>query len=118
MEKLLEISSSKLWVLLLSILIVRYVLVAGIPYLWLYVIRKKKYNILKIQRGYPDIIQVFKEVKYSLMALLIYSLGIWLFLYWLQNGYTKNYAEISQFGISYFVLSIFLMIIVHDTYSY
>lgn len=118
MEKLLEISSFKLWLILLSVLIARYVLIAGIPYLWLYVVGRNKYGELKIQRRYPDKKQIFKEVKYSLITLLIYSSGIWLFIYWLQNGYTKNYTEINEYGIPYFILSILLMIIIHDSYSY
>lgn len=118
MQDILEISSFKLWLILLGLLIVRYVLVAGIPYLWFYVIRRKKYNKFKIQSSYPEKGQVFKEVKYSIVTLFIYSLGIWLFIYWLQNGYTKNYNEISEYGIAYFVLSIVLMIFMHDAYSY
>jgi sterol desaturase/sphingolipid hydroxylase (fatty acid hydroxylase superfamily) len=118
MENLLKISSFKLWLLLIGLLVARYVLVAGIPYLWLYVIGKKKYNLSKIQSQYPEKKQVYKEIKYSLMTLFIYSSGIWIFLYWLKNGYTRNYTEINEFGLPYFVLSIFLMIIVHDTYSY
>lgn len=118
MEKLLEISSFKLWLILFGLLIIRYVIVAGIPYLWLYVLGRNKFNVLKIQEGYPKGRQVFNEIKYSLITLLIYSSGIWLFIYWLQNGYTKNYTEISDYGILYFALSVFLMIIIHDAYSY
>ncbi|WP_282134290.1 sterol desaturase family protein [Seonamhaeicola maritimus] len=118
MEKLLEILPFKLWLILLGLLIFRYVLVAGIPYFWLYVIGRNKYTAIKIQRSYPGSIQVFNEVKYSLLTLFIYSSGIWLFIFWLQNGYTKNYSEINEFGIPYLILSVLLMIVIHDAYSY
>ena len=52
------------------------------------------------------------------MTLVIYSSGVWLFIYWLKNGYTKNYIEISDYGVPYFILSVLLMIIIHDAYSY
>lgn len=118
MGKLLDISSFQLWMLLLLILILRYVLVAGIPYLWLYVFGKNKYKTLKIQNEVPEKKQIIKEIKYSLSTLFIYSSGIWLFLYWLKHGYTRNYIEISDFGWPYFIFSVVLMIIAHDTYSY
>ena len=118
MESLLNIPSFYLWLLLLLVLVLRYVLVAGIPYLWLYVFGKNKYKTLKLQNEIPERKQIFSEIKYSFFTLCIYSSGIWLFLYWLKHGYTRNYAEIGEFGWPYFVLSVFLMIIIHDLYSY
>ena len=118
MDALLKISSFKLWLLLLGLLVARYVLVAGISYLWLYVIGKRKYGKSKIQSQYPGKKQIFKEITCSLITLGIYSSGIWLFLYWLRNGYTKNYTDINEFGLPYFVFSILLMIVLHDAYSY
>ena len=118
MENLLKISPIKLWLLLIGLLVARYVLVAGIPYLWLYVIGKHRYSASKIQNQYPERKQIFKEVKYSLITLCIYSSGIWIFLYWLKHGYTRNYTDFNEFGVSYFILSIFLMIVLHDAYSY
>ena len=118
MENLLNISSFQLWMLLLLILVLRYVLIAGIPYLWLYVFGQNKYKALKLQDEVPKKKQIIKEIKYSLSTLFIYSSGIWLFLYWLKRGYTRSYIEISDFGWPYFVFSIVLMIIIHDAYSY
>ncbi|WP_242206478.1 sterol desaturase family protein [Aestuariivivens insulae] len=118
MEKLLELSAFKLWLLLMSVLTLRYFFVAGIPYLWLYVIGKDKYRGYKIQKKQPSVSQVVLEVKYSLITFCVYSSGIWLFLNWLKNGYTQNYTNIDEFGNVYFVFSVFIMIIMHDTYSY
>lgn len=118
MEKLLEMSSFSLWLLLMLILTIRYVLVAGVPYLWLYVIGKDKYSAIKIQKKYPDKKQILAEIKYSLITFCIYSSGIWFFLYWLKSGYTQNYVLISELGFPYLIISVFIMIIMHDTYSY
>ena len=100
------------------LLITRYFIVAGIPNLWLYVIGKDKYSTHKIQKKHPDKKQVFLEIKYSLITFCIYSSGIWVFLYWLKKGYTKNYVEVNELGVLYFIISILLMIIMHDAYSY
>ncbi len=102
----------------MALLTIRYLVVAGVPYLWLYVIGKNHYNEFKIQQKHPDKKQIFLEIKYSLITFCIYSSGIWLFLYWLKNGYTQNYVKISEFGIPYFTLSVFIMILMHDTYFY
>jgi sterol desaturase/sphingolipid hydroxylase (fatty acid hydroxylase superfamily) len=118
MEKLLEMSSFKLWLILFGVLTIRYVLVAGIPFLWFYVIKKNRFSGFKIQQNHPSKKQIFKEIKYSLITFCIYSSGIWAFLYWLKHGYTKNYLEIHEFGIPYFIISVFLMVIIHDAYSY
>lgn len=118
MEILLKLSSLELWLLLFALLLTRYLFVAGIPYLWLYVIGKNQYKNMKIQENYPSKRQMLKEVKYSVITLFIYSTGIWIFLYWLRNGYTKNYTDIDELGFPYFVISIFLMIVIHDAYSY
>ena len=118
MESLLKISPFKLWLLLFSVLLLRYIIVAGLPYMWLYVIGKNQFKRLKIQERHPERKQILKEIKYSMITLFIYSSGIWIFLYWLKNGYTKNYTDMNEFGLPYFVCSIFLMIILHDTYSY
>lgn len=118
MEEILKISPFKLWLLLFGLLLARYVLVAGIPYFWLYVFGKEKYSQDKIQTEYPEKSQIFKEIKYSLITMLIYSSGIWLFIYWLKNGYTLNYSNISEYGLPYFFISVLLMIVIHDTYSY
>jgi len=118
MERLLDISPFYLWLLLFVVLLLRYLVVAGIPYLSLYVLGRKRFEGLKIQKKYPKKKQIIKEMTYSFITLFIYSSGIWIFLYWLRNGYTRNYTDINEFGIPYFIFSIFLMIIIHDGYSY
>ena len=118
METLFNIPSILLWLLLFAALTLRYIIIAGLPYLWLFIICKDKYRNDKLQKEMPDKRQIFEEVKLSLITLCIYSSGIWLFIYWLQNNYTRNYADIDDYGWFYFVFSIVLMVIIHDTYSY
>jgi sterol desaturase/sphingolipid hydroxylase (fatty acid hydroxylase superfamily) len=50
--------------------------------------------------------------------MVIYGLGIWLFLFWVQHGKTKLYHSVEDYGIPYFFASIFIMILTHDTYFY
>ncbi|WP_228850589.1 sterol desaturase family protein [Aegicerativicinus sediminis] len=118
MEFLFSLGNFEIWLLLFIALLLRYFLIAGIPYIYLYVLKNPRFGGYKLQKQYPSIDQIFKEIKFSVLTLFIYSSGIWLFLIWLKTGLTKNYSEISEFGWGYFILSICLMIILHDAYSY
>ena len=118
MDYLLDIGEFKLWFLLFGVLCLRYFLIAGLPYFWLYKIQKKRYSENKLQKSIPHRSQILKEIGFSILTMIIYSSGIWLFLFWLENGYTTNYMEISDFGWLYFVFSITLMILIHYAYSY
>lgn len=118
MEVLLELSIIQLWLLLVLVLTIRYALVAGIPYLWLYEFGSAKYMDFKLQRNFPSKHQIVSEIKYSVITFCIYSSGIGLFVFWLKNGYTRNYIDIAEYGMGYFLISIVIMIVMHDTYSY
>lgn len=62
--------------------------------------------------------QIKREIAYSLRTLAIFSTIDLLIFYLEGKGYTLAYTEISKYGISYFFLSILLMMILHDTYFY
>lgn len=87
---------------------------AGIPFIWFYIVGKKKYALLKNKKKTPERERMFKEITYSIITLAIYNAGIWFMIYWLKEGQTKNYVEINQFGFVYFLLIIFSMFLMHD----
>ncbi len=114
----LQESSLELWLLVSLLFVIRYLILAGIPFLFYYVLIEKKVRGKKIQKKRPDKKQISKEILYSLVSLLLYGTGIWLFLDWLQSGITLHYGAISDYGIAYFIVSFLLMVIIHDTYFY
>jgi sterol desaturase/sphingolipid hydroxylase (fatty acid hydroxylase superfamily) len=111
-------SSFGLWLLVSAFFVARYFLLAGIPFLVFYVFSGKEVKSGKIQKNHPSKEKILKEIFYSLASLLIYGSGIWLFIVWLEAGNTLLYKDISDFGIPYFIISFFLMILIHDTYFY
>lgn len=111
-------SSLELWFLISALFVVRYLLLAGIPFLFFYVFIKKYVRHRKIQKEDPSKKQILKEIFHSLVTLLIYGSGIWLFVDWLQSGITLQYTTIEGYGIGYQVFSLFLMIFIHDSYFY
>ena len=111
-------SSFELWLLVSAFFVARYVLLAGIPFLVFYVYSGKTVKDSKIQRKHPSAKKIGKEIVYSLGSLLIYGSGIWLFIGWLEAGNTLHYKNISDYGIPYFIVSLVLMVVIHDTYFY
>ncbi len=96
----------------------RYLLFAGIPFLVFYHFRKTKVSASKIQKREVKKKQIRMEMGYSLMTAFIFaSLGVG--IYWMtQNGWTKIYSDISEFGVGYFVFSVAVLMFVHDAYFY
>lgn len=111
-------SDIEIWILGTLFFVFRYGIFAGILYYVFYVCKKKSFFRLKTQPRIPSWALVKGEMAYSIMTLVIYGLGILLFLFWVKNGKTRLYANIEEYGIPYFLISIVLMIILHDTYFY
>lgn len=96
----------------------RYLFFAGVAYLYLYKAGIRWLPQFKIQPTLPKAKQVRNELLYSLSTIVVFSF-IGTSIFWLyQNGYTTIYLSISQYGWPYFIFSILLMIVLHDTYFY
>lgn len=113
-----EMSHTEIWLIGTILFILRYLFIAGLFFYIFYVWKKREFSFLKIQSHHPKWSQIKLEVGYSLLSFLIYGSSIWLFLYWIDNGITKLYTDIGDYGVLYFIGSIFLMVIIHDTYFY
>ena len=92
--------------------------IAGIAFLIFYVWLRKKYILRKIQYRFPANKDYVREVAYSMVTTCIFAtIALLLSSDWIKP-YTKMYIRISDFGISYFVLSVILALFIHDTYFY
>ena len=111
-------SNIEIWILLTAIFIFRYGFIAGVFFYLFYVLKNKKFSGYKIQKRLPYKNQIRQEVLYSVLTFIIYGSTIFIFFYWINNNKTRVYTEISEYGIVYFMFSIVLMIMVHDTYFY
>jgi lathosterol oxidase len=96
----------------------RYLLFTGLAYVFFYVWRKRKYWLAKIQQRYPDKKQVINEIKNSFLSMSIFGVVILLTIWAGNKGLTLAYAPADKYGYGYYVFSILLMIVVHDTYFY
>lgn len=96
----------------------RYALIPGLFYLILWKNPKKRWQHKKIQPDYPDNKHIRGEIAWSILSLCIFVLVSMLLYYMYYQGYTKIYLNVSDYGWTYFVFSIGLMILIHDCYFY
>lgn len=96
----------------------RYVAIAGFFYwaLW-----KRPGNLLHARRLtdiQPPARLIRHEIRWSLIASVIYALaGAVIFDAW-RSGHTAIYTDVSDFGVVYLLISIPLYMFLHDTWFY
>ncbi|WMI67320.1 sterol desaturase family protein [Mangrovimonas sp. YM274] len=111
-------SHTEIWIIGTILFILRYVLIAGVFFYLFYVLKKTRFSKFKIQKQFPLKTQIKREQFYSLLTFLIYGCSLWLFVFWVEKGYTQSYSDLKEFGLVYFVVSILIMVFIHDTYFY
>jgi sterol desaturase/sphingolipid hydroxylase (fatty acid hydroxylase superfamily) len=99
-------------------LAVRYLLFAGSFYLVFYVWKNKAIWRAKIQQRYPENKHVIREIVNSSITIIIFGLVILGVIYASKAGLTRVYHNVSNHGYGYYIFSIVLMILIHDTYFY
>jgi len=113
-----QLDGFTLWIIASAVFILRYLLLAGIPYMICYHWQRDRWSVRKIQPSFPGRRQIRDEILQSTRTLMLYGIGAGVFAYWIENGYTRVYAELNEYGYGYFFLSILLMLLLHDAYFY
>ena len=111
-------STEELIVQILVVNLLRYLVAAGLAYALFYVIFRKRWAHWKIQSKFPKPREYSREIAYSLLTISIFvSIGF-LIVGTQVKQHTLIYEDISARGWTYWGVSIFLMILLHDTYFY
>lgn len=105
-------------IVLFVVILLRYLVIAAVAFLFFYIIRKEKVQFSKIQLKFPQTGDYLREVGYSVITIFIFTAVGWLIFMTPIKAYTKVYWNIDDLGMSYFVISIALILITHDTYFY
>src|ERR1700756_667535 len=108
----------KTWLDFLTLIGLRYFIVAGFAFLICYVLLRKKISPKKIQLRFPENKDYQREIFFSVCTILIFSLVPTLMLLTPVRQYTQYYTNISDHSRLYFWLAFPLMFILHDTYFY
>ena len=98
--------------------LLRYFIFAGLPFLLLYVVFRSKMVRFKIQQKFPEDKHIVREISYSLLSMLIFNAVALTVFMLAKNGYTKIYTDINAHSMAYFVFSVVVFIVAHDTYFY
>ncbi len=105
-------------VFVISTSLLRYFIVAGIFFWIFYVLKGKDWQFVKIQPKFPKNQLYWQEIKYSLLTMVIFAC-MGMFTYWLKiKGFTQVYDKVEDFGWVYFIISIPVMLVIHDTCFY
>lgn len=102
----------------LFVIFFRYLLFAGIPFIFFYKWKRDKLKSKRIQKYFPKKEKIFSEIKNSFITTIIFTAFAWIIYLLKINGYTKIYQDIDTYGIPYFTVSIVVMLLLHDTYFY
>ncbi|CAN5253573.1 sterol desaturase family protein [soil metagenome] len=101
-----------------SILIVRYFLVAGLFYLYFFKWKQEAWVARKLHRKNPSMSQCRKEISWSVITSVIFAVAGTLSILLWQQGNSRIYLEIAEFGWLYFMASIVIAMLLHETYYY
>jgi sterol desaturase/sphingolipid hydroxylase (fatty acid hydroxylase superfamily) len=101
-----------------SVTLFRYLIIGFIAFTVFYVIKRNKWAYKKIQLRFPAGSDYRREMSYSLLTALCFSIIGYLLFFTPFRNYTKLYSRIPEYGLDYFFGSIVLMLLIHDTYFY
>lgn len=98
--------------------LLRYVLAAGIGYVIFWKVLRNTLGHKFIQKQFPKAGRLWFEFRYSMSTAVIFGITGTVVYYLVKGGHTQYYKEIDEYGWLYFILSIPLSILLHDTYFY
>lgn len=105
-------------VFIAAILVGHYLIPAGMAYLYFSRRSKQSNQGRRIQKRLPKINAIQREIKWSLISVLIFSVLTMTLFYFVKLGYTRVYFNISDYGWIYFIISPVICIVLHDSYFY
>lgn len=96
----------------------RYFLVCSILFSLFYLWKRRTWLFRKIQSRFPAASDLRREIGYSALTSVIFAAMALIWLKTPLRAYTKLYTEVDQYGWVYLLVSIPLLLLVHDTYFY
>ena len=102
----------------LSVFLATYFILAGGSYAYLYFLKGHPLSQKKIQIANPSSKEVVHELLWSVLALAVWSVMAVVLVFLVKHGFTFLYFDINQYGLAYFLFSIFVLLITHDAYFY
>jgi len=101
-----------------SMTVLRYFLLAGVPFTLFYLLLPARFKQFKIQEKLASRKDFFREIWYSMQSTLVFTAITIVLLFTPIRQYTMIYTGIQDFPVWYIGVSLVLSLIVHDTYFY
>jgi len=101
-----------------SISVIRYFVIAGIPFLLIYLLLPSKLERFKIQQKVASKKDFIREILYSMQTTLVFTVISVILLVSPLRHYTLIYDNLSDFPLWYIPVSVGASLILHDTYFY
>jgi len=95
-----------------------YGLMACCVWLGFYVIFRARFRHRQIAEHDPNREQIAREFRHSLRSIGVFGLVTGVVVFAGYSGWTRLYLRVDQYGWGWFVLSIGIMIVIHDAYFY
>ncbi|MDH0675494.1 sterol desaturase family protein [Empedobacter sp. GD03861] len=108
----------KSYLLYVLFMAARYFFFSGMTFLLFYVIFRKNVVQLKIQKLFPKDKDYKREIQYSILTMFIFAGFAYLLSATSFWQYTRIYRDFNEHSIGYFIFSVVLAILIHDTYFY
>ncbi len=98
--------------------LIRYAIFAGVAWLFAYVLFRNRWFGRKVIAKWPQRRDMIREIVYSTRTTAVYGLVGLATVLAIRSGYGQLYRDVEAYGWPYFVASIVLVILLHDTYFY
>ena len=115
------------WLYISALFMARYIIIAGIAYLWLWKWKVADFEKWRIQKSFPENRHLWRDFYYSVSAMAIFAtVGLFVVLA-MRAGLTRIYFSLDEYSISalgsssgwiYFIFSIILILLFHDAFFY
>lgn len=114
----LFVAQAQLWLAVFTFDTLRYVIGAGLVTVVLFGLLKRWSAGRRIQTRKPGHKDIRREVAYSIQTTAVYATVALFTIEALERGWLKKYDAIAEYGIGWAILSLPLMLILHDAYFY
>jgi lathosterol oxidase len=101
-----------------SLSVARYFLLAGIPFVFFYLLLPGKFRRFRIQGRTASKKDFMREISYSMVSTSIFTLYAAAVLFTPLRQYTLVYEKVGDHSVFYIGISLALSLIIHDTYFY
>lgn len=98
--------------------VLRYFIVAGLPFLIFYILFPDFFSKNKIQSRFAGRKDFFREILHSVQTTFILAGVALLIIYSPFSAYTKLYRDISAYPLWWIPASVLIALVMHDTYFY